>query len=616
MTGGEGRTIGIDLGTTYSCVGVWQDDHVEIITNDQGSRTTPSIVAFSDTERLIGEAAKNQEAMNPVNTVFDAKRLIGRRFTDALVQSDMKLWPFKVISGPADKPLIVVDYKGEEKQLAAEEISSMVLCKMRETAEAFLGSTVKNAVVTVPAYFNDSQRQATKDAGAIAGLNVRRIINEPTAAAIAYGLDNRAATVGGKNVLIFDLGGGTFDVSLLSIEEGKFEVKATAGDTHLGGQDFDNRMVDHFVQEVKRKHKKDISGDPRALRRLRTASERVKRTLSSSVQANLGIDCLFEGIDFYTTITRARFEELNIDLFMNCLEPVESCLRDAKFDRRNVNDVVLVGGSTRIPKVQKILQDFFHGKELCKSINQDEAVAYGAAVQAAILDGKVHKVTLLDVTPLSLGVNIIGGEMSFVIPRNTPVPVKMKEGFTTTYDNQTSVRFAVYQGERARVADNNYLGEFNLDGVPPAPRCVPKFSVCFDIDVNGILNVSAEDESTGKKNGVTITNFKGRLSAVEIYKMIVEAEKYKAEDEEHKKRVDAKVALENYAYKMRSTVNDQKTNYMIPEADKKKVQDAVVQAIYWLDRNQLAEVDEFNYKRKELESTCNPIIAMMRYFSL
>ncbi|KAK2976852.1 hypothetical protein RJ640_009303, partial [Escallonia rubra] len=616
MTGGEGRTIGIDLGTTYSCVGVWQDDHVEIITNDQGSRTTPSIVAFSDTERLIGEAAKNQEAMNPVNTVFDAKRLIGRRFTDALVQSDMKLWPFKVISGPADKPLIVVDYKGEEKQLAAEEISSMVLFKMRETAEAFLGSTVKNAVVTVPAYFNDSQRQATKDAGAIAGLNVTRIINEPTAAAIAYGLNNRAATVGGKNVLIFDLGGGTFDVSLLSIEEGKFEVKATAGDTHLGGQDFDNRVVDHFVQEIKRKHKKDISGDPRALRRLRTASERVKRTLSSSVQANLGIDCLFEGIDFYTTITRARFEELNIDLFMNCLEPVESCLRDAKFDRSNVHDVVLVGGSTRIPKVQKILQDFFHGKELCKSINQDEAVAFGAAVQAAILDGQVYKVTLLDVTPLSLGVDTNGGEMSFVIPRNTPVPAKMKKGFTTRYDNQTVVSFPVYQGERARAQDNNFLGEFDLCGVPPAPRHVPKVSVCFDIDVNGILNVSAEESSTGKKNSVTITNVKGRLSAEEINKMTVEAEKYKAEDEEYKKRVDAKVALENYAYKMRSTVNDQKTNYMIPEADKKKVQDAVVQAIYWLDRNQLAEVDEFNNKRKELESTCNPIIAMMRNFSL
>ncbi|KAK3037833.1 hypothetical protein RJ639_031874 [Escallonia herrerae] len=541
----------------------------------------------------------------------DAKRLIGRRFTDALVQSDMKLWPFKVISGPADKPLIVVDYKGEEKQLAAEEISSMVLFKMRETAEAFLGSTVKNAVVTVPAYFNDSQRQATKDAGAIAGLNVTRIINEPTAAAIAYGLNNRAATVNGKNVLIFDLGGGTFDVSLLSIKEGIFEVKATSGDTHLGGQDFDNRMVDHFVQEFKRKHKKDISGDPRALRRLRTASERVKRTLSSSVQANVGVDCLFEGIDFYTTITRARFEELNIELFMNCLEPVESCLRDAKLDRKSVHDVVLVGGSTRIPKVQKILQDFFHGKELCKSINQDEAVAYGAAVQAAILDGKVYKVTLLDVTPLSLGVDTDDGEMSFVIPRNTPVPAKMKKGFTTRFDNQTVVSFPVYQGERARARDNNFLGEFELCGVPPAPRRVPNISVCFDIDLNGILNVSAEESSTGKKNGVTITNVDGRLSAKEIEKMMAEAEKYKAEDEEHKKRVYAKVAFENYAYKIRNTVNDHKTKFMISRAGKKKVHDAVVQAIYWLDRNQLAEADEFNYKKKELESTCDPIIAKM-----
>ncbi|KAK3019626.1 hypothetical protein RJ639_004568 [Escallonia herrerae] len=541
----------------------------------------------------------------------DAKRLIGRRFTDALVQRDMKLWPFKVISGPADKPLIVVDYKGEEKLLSAEEISSMVLFKMRDTAEAFLGSTVKNAVITVPAYFNDSQRQATKDAGAIAGLNVMRIINEPTAAAIAYGLNNMAATVGGKNVLIFDLGGGTFDVSLLSIKEGIFEVKATAGDTHLGGQDFDNRMVDHFVQEFKRKHKKNIIGDPRALRRLRTASERIKRTLSCSVQANLGIDCLFEGIDFYTTITRARFEELNIDLFMNCLEPVESCLRDAKLDRSCVHDVVLVGGSTRIPKVQKILQDFFHGKELCKSINQDEAVAYGAAVQAAILDGKVYKVTLLDVTPLSLGVDSDEGEMNFVIPRNTPVPAKMKKDFTTKFDNQTVVRFPVYQGERARARDNNFLGEFTLRGVPPAPRGVPTISVCFDIDLNGILNVSAEEESTGKKNGVTITNVKGRLSVEEIKNMLEEAEKYKAEDEEHKKRVDAKVAFENYAYKIRNAVNDHETRYMIRKADKKKVQDAVVQAIYWLDRNQLAEADEFNYKKEELERTCDPIIAKM-----
>ncbi|XP_027368059.1 heat shock cognate 70 kDa protein-like isoform X3 [Abrus precatorius] len=482
---GEGPAIGIDLGTTYSCVGVWQHDRVEIIANDQGNRTTPSYVGFTDTERLIGDAAKNQVAMNPINTVFDAKRLIGRRFTDASVQSDIKLWPFKVIAGPGDKPMIQVSYKGEEKQFAAEEISSMVLMKMREIAEAYLGSTVKNAVVTVPAYFNDSQRQATKDAGVIAGLNVMRIINEPTAAAIAYGLDKKATSVGEKNVLIFDLGGGTFDVSLLTIEEGIFEVKATAGDTHLGGEDFDNRMVNHFVQEFKRKNKKDISGNPRALRRLRTACERAKRTLSSTAQTTIEIDSLYEGIDFYSPITRARFEELNMDLFRKCMEPVEKCLRDAKMDKRSVHDVVLVGGSTRIPKVQQLLQDFFNGKELCKSINPDEAVAYGAAVQAAILSGE-------------------GNE-----------------------------------------------------------------------------------------------------------KMVQEAEKYKSEDEEHKKKVEAKNALENYAYNMRNTVKDEKIGGKLDPADKKKIEDAIEQAIQWLDSNQLGEADEFEDKMKELESICNPIIAKM-----
>ncbi|XP_058767059.1 heat shock cognate 70 kDa protein-like [Vicia villosa] len=615
----EGRAVGIDLGTTYSCVAVWLDDHdrVEIIHNDQGNRTTPSVVAFNDDQRLIGDAAKNQVASNPQNTLFDAKRLIGRKFSDAIVQKDVMLWPFKVIAGVEDKPMITLKYKGEEKEFCAEEISSMILSKVREIAEAYLESSVKNAVVTVPAYFNDSQRKATIDAGAIAGLNVIRIINEPTAAAIAYGLDKRRNCDGKRNIFVFDLGGGTFDVSILTIKGDVFEVKATAGNTHLGGEDFDNRMVDYFVKEFKKKKRVNISGNPKALRRLRTACERAKRTLSYAFVTTIEVDSLFRGIDFSSSITRAKFDEINMDLFDECMTIVETCLSDSKIHKSDIDDVVLVGGSSRIPKVKDLLQIFFEGKDLCKSINPDEAVAYGAAVQAAILSEGVKSVpnlVLRDVTPLSLGIADEYDIMSVVIPKNTSVPIKKTNRYSTAKDNHCEVSIKIYEGERARAIDNNLLGFFNLSCRPGALRGEP-LDVCFVIDENGILTVSAKEISTGNTNEITITNDKERLSSFDIKKLIEEAETYQVEDRKFLRKAKVMSALDSCVYNMKKSLKKDNVHLMLTSQEREKINNAITVAENLLDKNnQQNEIDVLEGHLKELDSMLEKLNAKIANF--